>query len=63
MSSSIMLKRQLIKARIKEKTREGKISCHVLRRIAEELKISYKEAGKAANELKIKIKNCELGCF
>jgi LAO/AO transport system kinase len=31
--------------------------------IAEELKVSYSEVGKSANELKIKIKNCELGCF
>jgi len=63
MNSSISSKKELIKTRIKEKAKEGKISCHVLRRIAEELKVPYREAGRAANELKIKIKNCELGCF
>jgi hypothetical protein len=35
----------------------------VLRKIAEELGVSYKKAGEAANELHIKIKNCDLGCF
>jgi LAO/AO transport system kinase len=58
-----MSKKELIKNRIKEKASDQKISCPALRRLAEELGISYKEAGQLANELKIKIKNCDLGCF
>jgi LAO/AO transport system kinase len=58
-----MSKKELIKNRIKEKVSDQKISCHALRKLAEELGISYKEAGQAANDLKIKIKNCDLGCF
>lgn len=48
---------------LKAKAVEGRISCGVARKIAEEHGVSYKEVGAAANELKIKIKNCELGCF
>ena len=48
---------------LKEKAVEGRISCSLARKIAEELGVPYKEVGDAATELKIKIKNCELGCF
>jgi LAO/AO transport system kinase len=48
---------------LKTRSTEGSISCNDARKIAEELGVSYKEVGKAANELKIKIKDCELGCF
>lgn len=58
-----MSESELIKARIQEKAAEKTISCPVLRKIAEELGVSYKKAGDAANELHIKIKNCDLGCF
>lgn len=58
-----MSEKELIKARVQEKASEKTISCPVLRKIAEELGVSYKKAGEAANELKIKIKNCDLGCF
>jgi LAO/AO transport system kinase len=63
MDSSLLSKKELVAARIKENTADGKISCHALRKIAEKLKIPYKEAGEVTNELKIKIKNCDLGCF
>lgn len=42
---------------------DNKITCEKARMIAEELGIPYGEVGKIANELKIKIKNCQLGCF
>jgi len=46
-----------------KKVDDGKLPCAEARKIAEELKISYKDVGDAANELGIKIKNCQLGCF
>ncbi len=49
--------------KLKEREKEGKISCSEARKIAEELKISYREVGRACDELKIKIVACELGCF
>jgi len=63
MTSSVLSKQKSIKTRIKDIAADGKISCPALREIAEEMGITYKKAGKAADELKIKIKNCDLGCF
>lgn len=48
---------------IKKRATEGKLSCAIARKIAEELGVSYKEVGKAADNLQIKITNCQLGCF
>jgi len=62
MNSSHMLKKEL-RSYIKKNAKDRKITCAVLRKIAEKLSIPYKEAGETANELKIKIRNCDLGCF
>jgi LAO/AO transport system kinase len=58
-----MSKNTLLEERIKKAARDGRITCSLLRKIAEETDSTYKQAGKTADELKIKIKNCELGCF
>jgi LAO/AO transport system kinase len=42
---------------------DNRILCADARKIAEDLKIPYKEVGDAANELGIRIMNCQLGCF
>lgn len=55
--------KELIAKELKDKSKDGKITCALARKLAEDLKVSYKEVGEVANELKIKIKNCELGCF
>lgn len=52
-----------LKKELLDKSSDGKISCPVARNIAERIGVSYKEVGAAANELGIKINNCELGCF
>ncbi len=62
MSSSQSLKKELTES-IKKKVKGGVITCAVLRKVAEEAGVSYKEAGNAADELKIKIRTCDLGCF
>lgn len=41
----------------------GFISCPKARHLAKELKVSPKVVGKALDEMNIKIKDCELGCF
>ena len=46
-----------------KKAVDGKISCPVARKIAEELSVPYKEVGRNADELRIKLTGCELGCF
>lgn len=52
-----------IRAELEGKSREGRITCAVARKIAEDLGVAYKEVGQAANELKIRINSCDLGCF
>jgi len=42
---------------------DGKLSCTDARRLAVELAVPTAEIGRLANELKIKIFSCELGCF
>jgi len=48
---------------IKKKAREGKLPCALCFKIAEDVGISKKEMGKILNEIKVKISECQLGCF
>jgi len=52
-----------LKEEMLKKALNKKLSCAAAREIAEKLGIPYKEVGNAANELGIKIKDCQLGCF
>lgn len=56
-------KEKSLETRIKKAASNGIITCAALRKIAEEMKTSYSEAGRAADNLKIKVRNCDLGCF
>jgi len=48
---------------IKKKAKEGKLPCALCFKIAEDFGISKKEMGKILNEIKVKISQCQLGCF
>ena len=50
-------------AKLKEAAREGKIACAVAQKIAVENKIPMKKVGDLLNQMKIKISQCQLGCF
>jgi hypothetical protein len=52
-----------VKARIKAAAPNDKIACAAAFRLAEELGLSRKDLGELLNELKIKIVQCQLGCF
>lgn len=52
-----------IREAVRKAAADGKLSCTRARRLAEELGVSPKEVGRAADDLKIKIYACELGCF
>ncbi len=56
-----------IDARIAEElqkhAKDGRIACGVALRLAQELGVSTQKVGETANQLKIKIINCSLGCF
>lgn len=48
---------------IKAKAVDGKITCPVLRKFAEDTGIPYKVAGTAADMAGVRVHNCDLGCF
>jgi hypothetical protein len=55
--------RKKLEEAIKEKAKDAKIPCAVCFKIAEDLGIPKKELTKVLNEMKIKISQCQLGCF
>jgi hypothetical protein len=48
---------------ILEKSKGGKLPCALCFKIAEDLGIPKKELTKVLNEMKIRISQCQLGCF
>lgn len=52
-----------IKAKVKDAAPESKIGCAAAFRLAEELGLSRRDMGELLNQLKIKIIQCQLGCF
>jgi hypothetical protein len=57
------LKEEEIIARLKSAAKDGKIPCAVAFKVATECNVSTQEIGNLLNQLKIKIANCQLGCF
>lgn len=53
---------ELIEA-VRDKASDGRVTCAVLRKLAEDSQVPYKVAGAAANEAGLRIANCDLGCF
>ncbi|TEB04579.1 hypothetical protein Psch_03339 [Pelotomaculum schinkii] len=48
---------------VQRAAKDGRMSCTEARKLAEELKVPVGSVGEAADELKVKITSCELGCF
>ncbi len=55
--------REQLIAAIHEAAPEGKITCSQATELADEYQFSRMEMGNLLNELKIKLKSCQLGCF
>ena len=55
--------KEKLRQEIMKKAVDRKLPCADARKIAEDLGIPYPEVGAAADELGVKIKNCQLGCF
>ena len=55
--------REKLEEVIKERAKDGKLPCAVCFKIAEDFGISNKEMGKILNEMKVRISQCQLGCF
>lgn len=58
-----MISEEKIKEIVQAETRENRITCGKMHELSEQYGVSLAELGKAADELKIKIARCELGCF
>jgi hypothetical protein len=52
-----------VKAKIQAAAPEGKIACAEAFRLAEALGLSRQDLGELLDDLKIKITQCQLGCF
>jgi ribosomal protein L32E len=52
-----------LKELIKEHSVDGRISCEDAWQLADDIGAKKQEVGKAADELGIKVKSCQLGCF
>ncbi|ABB14709.1 MULTISPECIES: hypothetical protein [Carboxydothermus] len=52
-----------IKNEVIRAAKDGKLPCKVALELANRLNVPPKKIGDAANELKIKISACQLGCF
>ena len=52
-----------LEVRIKKSLVDGKLPCAVAFKIAEEMGVSPRKIGDKANEIKVKIASCQLGCF
>lgn len=48
---------------VKKAAVDNRLTCGQAHQLAEETGYSLLEIGKACDDLKIKIKNCQLGCF
>ena len=48
---------------IRAKATDGRVTCAVLRKFAEDSDVPYKVAGTAADMAGIRVKNCDLNCF
>lgn len=57
------MKEDEIAAKLKGAAKEDKITCAMAQKIAMENKVPMKQVGELLNRLKIKIIQCQLGCF
>jgi len=57
------MNREELEAKIRQAAPQGKIPCATAFQVAKESGISRKEMGNLLNELRIKIVECQLGCF
>ena len=59
----VTMDRKNLKETILKKAKDGKLPCAMCFKIAEDFKISKREMGKILNEMKVRISQCQLGCF
>ncbi len=52
-----------LEKKIQDSLVDGKLPCPVAFKIAKDFKITPKEVGEVCNQLQIRIRSCQLGCF
>ncbi|RJP20827.1 MAG: hypothetical protein C4520_10780 [Candidatus Abyssobacteria bacterium SURF_5] len=57
------IENKTLEAELRARAKDNRITCPQMFAIAEKLGLPKKEVGDAATQLKIKISNCQLGCF
>jgi hypothetical protein len=63
LEGGVTVDRKKIEEAILAKGKDGKLPCALCFKIAAEFGISNKEMGKILNGMKVKISQCQLGCF
>ncbi len=58
-----MAANEKLAAELRQRARGGRLACAAALALARELGVPPQEVGRAANELGIKITDCQLGCF
>jgi hypothetical protein len=59
----VIMDRKKLEETILKKSKDGKLPCAMCFKIAEDFGVSKGEMGKILNEMKIKVSQCQLGCF
>jgi hypothetical protein len=54
---------QQVKEAVEQAATNGVLTCHDARALAEQLGVEYSLVGQACNEVGVKVRVCELGCF
>lgn len=52
-----------IEQAVQQAAQQGKLTCAAAWKLAEELEVEFADVGKAANTVKVRIIQCQLGCF
>lgn len=55
--------REELTREIRKRAVNGRLSCEAAHQLSGEHRVSLQEIGALCNELKIKIADCQLGCF
>ncbi len=58
-----MISQEKLKEVVQAQARDNRITCAQLYQLSEKYEVSLEELGKIADELKLKITRCQLGCF
>jgi hypothetical protein len=55
--------KELLMAAVTKASSDGRLTCENAHDLGKELDVPLKEIGDVCNELNIRIKDCQLGCF